>query len=184
MSQTEPGRRLIVFDFETTGLSPKNGDRVIEIGAVAIENGRLSDEFHSLIHTERKIHWAARRVHGISNKMLTGQPPAARIFPAFHRFIAADPLIAHNAAFDLRFLENEFAKLGLTLENPHHCTLKLSRRYNQTLKSHKLENVARHLLGDAAIADLNLHRALDDARLTAKVWLKMMGRREYETGGK
>ena len=174
MIQTELCRRRVVFDFETTGLSPKNGDRVIEIGAVAIENGRLTDEFHSLIQTDRRIHWAARRVHGISNKMLAGKPPAARIFPAFHKFIASDPLIAHNAAFDLRFLAHEFTMLNLTLNNPHSCTLKLSRQYNQTLKSHKLENVARHLLGAAAVAEFSLHRALDDARLTGAVWLALV----------
>ncbi len=167
-------QRYIVFDFETTGLSPKNGDRVIEIGAVAIEKGRLTDEFHSLINTEKEIHWAAQRVHGIGPEMLKGQPAATRIFKEFHSFIAADHLIAHNAAFDLRFLESEFARLDLTLNNPHHCTLKLSRLHNRELSSHKLENVARHLLGPAAITDLSLHRALDDAKLTAKVWLKMM----------
>lgn len=176
MSQTKTCRRVIAFDFETTGLTPKNGDRVIEIGAVAIENGRLTDEFQSLIHTDRKIRRGARRVHGINNKMLAGQPSAARIFPEFHRFIAADFLIAHNAAFDLRFLNHEFAQLGLTLENPCHCTLKLSRKYYPNLKSHKLENLARQLLGADAIKNLNLHRALDDARLTAKIWLKMKER--------
>ena len=174
MTQTELGRRRVVFDFETTGMSPRNGDRVIEIGAVAIEDGRLTDEFHSLIYTDKKIHWAARRIHGISNKMLFGQPAAAQIFPGFHNFIKSDPLIAHNAAFDLRFLENEFANLNLTFDNPHSCTLKLSRRYNKNLTSHKLENVARHLLGDIAVEQLTLHRALDDARLTARIWLKMM----------
>ena len=174
MSLAEFPRRQVVFDFETTGLSPKNGDRVIEIGAVAIEDGKLTDEFHSLIHTERKIHWAARRVHGISNQMLYDKPPPALIFSEFYRFIGSDPLIAHNAAFDLRFLENEFAKLNLSLENPHYCTLKLSRLHNRTLSSHKLENVARYLLGAAAVERFNLHRALDDARLTAEVWLELI----------
>ncbi|HIE07489.1 MAG TPA: 3'-5' exonuclease [Desulfarculaceae bacterium] len=174
MSQTELCRRRIVFDFETTGLSPGNGDRVIEVGAVAIENGRLTDEFHSLIHTDREIHWAARRVHGITSAMLVGKPPADLIFNAFHKFISSDPLIAHNATFDLRFLESEFAKLDLPFKNPHDCTLKLSRRHNQTLKSHKLENVARHLLGADAVKNINLHRALDDARLTAEVWLALV----------
>ena len=167
-------QRLIVFDLETTGFSPRYGDRVIEIGAVVIENGRLTDEFHSLIKIDKPIPWAARRVHGISNKMLAEQPPAARIFPEFHRFIAQSPLIAHNAAFDLRFLDHEFSQLGLTLENPHHCTLKLSRRHHPQLSSHKLENLAKYLLGPAATKNLHLHRALDDARLTAKIWLKMM----------
>ena len=167
-------QRLIVFDLETTGLSPRNGDRVIEIGAVVIENGRLTDEFHSLIKIDKPIPWRARRVHGISNKMLAEQPLATQIFPEFHRFIGTDPLIAHNAAFDLRFLELEFSQLGLTLENPHHCTLKLSRRHYPQLSSHKLENLAKHLLGPAATKNLHLHRALDDARLTAKIWLEMM----------
>ncbi len=169
-----PLQRLIVFDLETTGLSPKNGDLVIEIGAVAIENDRLSDEFHSLVKIDKPIPWAARRVHGISNKMLAGQPPATHIFPEFHRFIDQSPLVAHNAAFDIRFLDHEFSRLGLTLDNPHHCTLKLSRRHYPHLSSHKLENLARHLLGPAVTKNLNLHRALDDARLTAKVWLTMM----------
>ena len=170
----KPLQRFIVFDLETTGLSPKNGDLVIEIGAVAIENGRLTDEFQSLIKIDKPIPWRARRVHGISNKMLADQPPASRIFPEFHSFIAQNPLIAHNATFDLRFLSHEFSRVGLTLENPHHCTLKLSRRHYPHLRSHKLENLAQHLLGPVATKNLHLHRALDDARLTAKIWLKMM----------
>ena len=170
----ELSQRYIVFDLETTGLSPRYGDLVIEIGAVAIENGRLTDEFQSLIKIDKAIPWAAQRVHGISNKMLAGQPPATRIFPEFHRFIAQNPLIAHNAVFDIRFLHHEFSRVGLTLENSHHCTLKLSRRHYPHLRSHKLENLARHLLGPAATQNLHLHRALDDARLTAKIWLKMM----------
>ncbi len=174
MSHAAISQRYVVFDLETTGLSPRNGDRVIEIGAVAIENGKLTEEFHSLIHTDRKIHWAARRVHDISHRTLSGKPPAAKVFPEFYRFIAADPLIAHNAAFDLRFLENEFAKLGLSLNNPHHCTLKMSRRLNPDLTSHKLEDVARHLLGADALNNIKTHRALADARLAAKVWLKMI----------
>ncbi len=174
----ELSQRLIVFDLETTGLSPKNGDLVIEIGAVAIENGRLTDEFQSLIRIDRPIPWHASRVHGISNKMLVGQPPATRIFPEFHRFIDQSPLIAHNAAFDLRFLNHEFSQLGLTLENHHYCTLKLSRRNYPHLRSHKLENLAKHLLGPAATKNLHLHRALDDARLTAKIWLEMMNQGE------
>jgi len=180
LSQTELCRRRIVFDFETTGLSPGNGDRVIEIGAVAIENGRLTDEFHSLIHTERKIHWAAQRVHGITHAMLVGKPPADQVFNAFHKFIRTDLLIAHNVAFDLRFLESEFAKLDLPFKNPHDCTLKLSRRHYKTLKSHKLENVAKYLFGQAAIKNLHLHRAIDDARLTAKIWLKMMANESFD----
>jgi DNA polymerase-3 subunit epsilon len=112
--------------------------------------------------------------------MLAEQPLASQIFPEFHHFIGPDPLIAHNAAFDLRFLAHEFSQLGLTLENPHHCTLKLSRRHYPHLRSHKLENLAKHLLGPAATKNLHLHRALDDARLTAKIWLEMMAKRSHD----
>ncbi len=165
--------RLVVFDLETTGLSPRSGHRVIEIGAVAVENGRLGAEFHSLISTDQPIHWAARKVHGISSRMLAGQPDAATVFSRFREFIASDPLVAHNAPFDLRFLASEFARLGLALPNPSFCTLRLSRSRYPQLSSHKLENLARYLLGAEALAGERLHRALADARLTAKIWLRM-----------
>jgi len=169
-----PFERAVAFDLETTGLSPKNGDRVIEIGAVAVENGKLTDEFHSLIHTGKRIHWGARHVHGISSKMLVGQPLPDEIFPRFRKFIASDPLVAHNAAFDISFLAAELSRLNLSLNNPCHCTLKLSRSRNRNLESHKLVNVARYLLSDTAVENITLHRALADARLTAQIWLKMM----------
>jgi DNA polymerase III epsilon subunit len=167
-------QRFIVFDLETTGLSPQRGDRVIEIGAIAVENWRLTEEFHRLIHTEKTIHRSAQRVHGYSNNMLSSQPDAAQVFPEFHRFIAESPLVAHNAAFDLRFLRSEFNRMNLVLTNRHYCTLKLCRRLYPQLPNHKLETVTQFLFGPATVKKQRLHRALGDSRLTAMVWLKMM----------
>lgn len=164
----------IVFDLETTGLSAAAGHRVIEIGAVALENGRPAAEFHSLIHCERRISWGARRVNGISAGMLRGQPPAAEVIPRFAEFIGDHPLVAHNAPFDLSFLRAEFSRCALSIANPHHCTLGFSRRYFPGLPSYKLENLARHFLGPAIVNRSTLHRAIDDARLTAALWLKIM----------
>lgn len=165
--------RFIVLDLETTGLSPAKGDRVIEIGAVAIEDGEIISEFGTLIYIEKKIPWHARRVHGITDAMLIGKPPPEEVFPELHRFISGSAIIAHNARFDIGFINAEFTRFNLSLNNKTFCTLQAARRLYPHLPNHRLETVARHLLRDLP-ENLRLHRALDDARLTAKVWMEMM----------
>ena len=91
----------------------------------------------------------------------------------FLEFIADAPLVAHNAAFDMSFIRHELGRLGLGLPNRGICTVKLSRRLYPRLPSHKLEAVARHVLGDIP-ADCRLHRAMGDARLLARLWVEMM----------
>lgn len=86
-----PDHRYIVLDVETTGLSPARGDRVIEIGAVAIVDREVASEFGTLIYIEKKIPWHAQRVHGITDAMLHGKPPSEEVFPELHRFISAAP---------------------------------------------------------------------------------------------
>ncbi len=161
--------RRVFFDVETSGLSPVNGARVIEIGAVAVEDGAIAAEFATLIGVDCEIHWAAQRVHGIDRAMLCGQPGPAEVWPAFLAFVADAPLVAHNAPFDNRFLAHELALLGLDCSNPVHCSLVASRRRYPQLTSHRLEEVACHVLG-AIPADCRLHRALGDARLLARLW--------------
>ncbi len=165
--------RSIVIDLETTGFLPQRGDRVIEIGAVVVERGELVDEFQTLIQVPRSIPRQAFRVHGITDQMLAGQPLPEEVFPALLDFIGGNVLVAHNARFDLPFLRHEFGRLGLGFPNRHVCTLELARRRLPRLPDHRLATVARHLLGDLP-DDLRLHRALDDARLTARVWLAMV----------
>ena len=115
MESGEKMNRYVALDVETTGLSPKNGDRVIEIGAVAIKDKGILAEFSSLIDVDKMIPWQVRQVHGITNEMLGGKPKPDEVLPEFYKFITESILIAHNASFDIGFLRNEFALLGMSL---------------------------------------------------------------------
>jgi DNA polymerase-3 subunit epsilon len=169
-----PLDRHVVVDLETTGLSPRHGHRVIEIGAVAVENGAIVEEFSTLIDAGFQVPPAVQAIHGITDEMLEGKPPPQEVFPRFHAFIADSVLVAHNAAFDIRFLRHEFARLNLNLPLQHLCTLEMSRLHLPRLPDHTLETVYLHLFPDADFLRQN-HRALDDARMTARIWMKMMG---------
>ncbi len=165
--------RYAVFDFETTGLSPALGGRVIEVGAVAIEEGIIFAEFHSMINPGVTIPRAAQRVHGITEEMLESEPQPEDVFPQFLQFIDGAVLVAHNASFDMGFLRWELGSLGLGFDNSHLCTLKICRKLFPRLRNHKLETVARHLIGSLP-QNYRSHRALDDAHLTARVWMKIL----------
>ena len=162
----------VVFDTETTGLSPKNGDRIIEIGAVKLENGVIIDEFQSLINPGRSIPYQAQAVHGINQAMLLGQPSPADVFPKFYDFIGSTTLVAHNAPFDQRFLTAELNLLGMRSPAKIECTLKLSRKCLSQLSNHRLDTVYRHL-GGVEDSSIKRHRALDDARMAAFVWVEL-----------
>lgn len=167
-------QRVVVVDVETSGLSPQRGDRVIEIGAVAVSGGLMGEEFYTLIDVDCRIHWAAERVHGIKRSMLSGSPSSEDAWELFLEFVRDSPLVAHNARFDLAFIRHETARIGRCLGNQVHCSLEMSRKRFPNLASYKLEAVARHLLGGIP-KDCRLHRALGDARLLAQVWVAMNG---------
>jgi DNA polymerase III epsilon subunit family exonuclease len=135
----------------------------------------ICEEFHSLICVKKQIHWAAQQVHGITHEMLAGKPKADEVMPLLMEFIKDSTLVAHNARFDMGFISHEFLQLGMGLSNPYHCTLDLSRRLYPKLRNHKLETVYRHLFGSMP-ADGQTHRALDDARLVARMWMEMRKR--------
>jgi len=162
---------VAVFDTETSGLSPKSGHRIIEIGAVLLQGDKVVDEFHSLVDADCEISPGAYAVHGISQRMLRGAPGSSEVFTRFHAFVGDAELVAHNAPFDLRFLQHEYQQLGLRLSNRSHCTLKLSRRSWPQLVNHKLVTLAAHAGLD--LSRMRQHRALDDARVTAGVWLAL-----------
>ncbi len=213
----ERHERYVVLDVETTGLSPWKGDRVIEIGAVALEGGDLMAEFSTLIQAPRAIPFCASQIHGITDEMLIGQPTPEEVFPALDTFIRDSILVAHNAQFDIGFLRNEYELLGKRFSQRHICTLEMSRSRFPHLRNHKLETVYRHLIGINGEGDLmrrghgkpgghdiglpgehdwifvgnpdrvprsrrgrgsgrQTHRALDDARMVAAIWLAMEGR--------
>jgi DNA polymerase-3 subunit epsilon len=160
------------LDVETTGVTPGIGDRIIEIGAVAIEERTVVAEFESLIYVKRRIPLLVQQIHGITNEMLIGKPEPQEVFPRFQKFIGNSILVAHNAQFDIRFLQHEFGRLGLGLNNRYRCTLEMSRKYYPKLTNHKLETVFRHLFGRTT-GEMQTHRALSDARMVTMIWLEM-----------
>ena len=107
-----------------------------------------------------------------ANEMLEGEPKPDEVLPEFYKFIAGSILVAHNASFDLRFLTNEFALLGMSLYNWSLCTLQMSRKQYPHLPDHKLATVSQYLLGESC-KHMQMHRALDDAKLAAMIWLEM-----------
>ncbi len=164
--------RHVVIDVETTGLSPRYGHRVIEIGAVALEDGVVVGEFSTLVDAGVPVPYAVQAIHGITEEMLEGQPTPEQALPPFARFIRESVLVAHNAKFDIGFLNSEFARFHLNLNHPYVCTLEMSRRCFPRLPNHKLSTVFRHLFGKR-YSEIESHRALGDARMVAAIFTHM-----------
>ena len=163
-----------VFDTETTGLSPSGGDEIISIGAVRIVNGRLLEHecFDRLVRPRRPVGEQALQVHGIGDEMLQDQPALEQVLPGFARFCADTVLVAHNAAFDMRFLELARERTGVAFEQPVLDTLLLSEAVHAGRASdeHHLEQIAERL----GVAVLGRHTALGDAIVTGEVLLKLL----------
>ncbi|NQZ22934.1 MAG: 3'-5' exonuclease [Colwellia sp.] len=167
----ENANSLVVLDFETTGLSPNNGDRAIEIGAVRIENGQVTDKFQSLMTPGFRINNFIERYTGISNQMLAKAEPCEEVMQRFADFIGDDNLLAHNASFDKKFLDAELNSISRTYSGQFICSLLVSRRINIAAPNHKLGTLISY---KNIPADGAFHRALYDAEMTAKLWLTML----------
>lgn len=162
---------VIVLDFETTGLSPDMGDRAIEIGAVRIEGGQITDRFQRLMNPGKRISGFIEDYTGITNAMLRDASPCRDVMTEFSEFIEGFPLVAHNASFDSRFLMAELQRIQLELSSEFACSMLLARRFYQNALNHKLGTlVAYHDLP----SDGTFHRALADAEMTGHLWLKML----------
>jgi DNA polymerase-3 subunit epsilon len=161
-----------VFDTETTGLNPAEGDQIIAIGAVRIVNGRLlrGETFASLVDPQRTLSTASTAVHGITPEMLRGQPSIENVLPRFHRFAEDTILVGHNAAFDMRFLQRNEARTRVRFEQPVLDTLLLSAVVHPAQPSHTLEEIAAQL----GVEVVGRHTALGDALITADVFLRLL----------
>jgi len=164
---------VVVLDFETTGLSPEHGDRAIEIGAVLVEHGEIVDRFQRLMNPGFRISRFIEGYTGITNEMLKGQAGCEEVMAQFSEFIAGHNIVAHNAAFDKRFLDFELKRASCTYEGACCCSLLLSRRIYQDSPNHKLQTLVSH----AGITQTGrFHRALADAEMTAQLWVSMIDR--------
>jgi DNA polymerase III subunit epsilon len=167
-------RRLtyVVFDTETTGLHPAQGDEILQLGAVRILNGKIiqGEMIDQLIDPKRSIPEASVAVHGITPKMVANQPTIDKVLPHFHRFAEGAVLVAHNAAFDMRCLQLKESQTGVKFDNPVLDTLLLSSIIHPQQHSHTLDEIAARL----NLTNIGRHTALGDALVTAEVLLKMI----------
>jgi len=168
----------VILDTETTGLNPALGHRVVEIGAVRLENGQTVAEFSQLIYPDRPMDAKASAVNGISDADLRSQPRFSNIAPDLLRLLDGALLVAHNAAFDAGFIGQEFFIAGYApdpalqqpiLPNPWLCTLTLARNFFY-FGSNSLSNVALKL----GVRMGHAHRALADVYMTAEILKRMV----------
>jgi DNA polymerase-3 subunit epsilon len=161
-----------VFDTETTGLNPSQGDEIIQIGAARIVNNKLlrQESFEQLVDPKRPIPAASIPIHGIQPEMVRGQPTIDQVLPAFHAFAHDTVLVAHNAAFDMRFLQLKQEQAGLAFDHPVLDTLLLSAVVHPNQDSHRLEALAERF----NVTIVGRHTALGDAMVTAEVFLNLI----------
>jgi DNA polymerase-3 subunit epsilon len=169
---------LFVIDLETTGLYPERGDRILEIAAVPVVEGRIRMEsvFDRLVNPNGPIPPEATRIHGITDDMVKDASPIERVLPEFFAHVRDCPLVAHNAAFDIGFLRHYAGPLGLAgFVNPIIDTIKMSKDLFPGDRSHSLDSLVLRL--GIPTGGGRRHRSLEDARLTALCYLSMRGMR-------
>lgn len=167
LSDTE----FVVFDLETTGAKTPPC-RITEIGAYKIRNGNIVDEFETLVNPECVIPPFITGLTGITNQMVRHAPKFREVAADFLSFIGDSVLVAHNAHFDVRFLNHEIGRIheNYRVANAHLCTVLLSRRLLPHIANHRLHTVAEYY----SIQIKNRHRAGGDAYATAKIFVNFL----------
>jgi len=160
---------FVVFDIETTGLSPIK-DKIIEIGALKIVAGKVVKEFSTFVNPKRPIPYEITRLTKINDEMVLDSPTIEEVLPRFLEFIGKDVLVAHNANFDVRFLEQNCRYQEIYCQFVSVDTMALARTLLPAISKHTLNSVTTAL----NISLENHHRAIDDARATASIFLKFV----------
>ncbi|MEZ5306264.1 MAG: exonuclease domain-containing protein [Pyrinomonadaceae bacterium] len=162
---------FVVFDFETTGAKAPPC-RVTEIGAYRVSKGEIGECFQTLVNPETTIPEFITSLTNISDDMVKNAPKFREIAGDFLEFIGDAVLVAHNAMFDMRFLNVEIGMIhaNYRIANPHLCTVKLARKLIPQIENHKLATIANYY----SINLENHHRAAEDARATAVIFLKLL----------
>ena len=162
---------FVVFDIETTGFSAVN-DRIIEIGAVKVENGMITEKFSEFVNPERPIPFEIEKLTSINDRMVEDAPNISVILPKFMDFCGDSVLVAHNADFDTGFIRHNCEALGLPYDYTYVDTLGIARSFLEGLKNYKLDTVVEAMGCTLA----NHHRAVDDAGATADVFVRFLER--------
>ncbi len=162
---------FVVFDLETTGAKTPPC-RVTEIGAFRVKGGKIAEEFHTLVNPETPIPPFITQLTGISDQMVRRAPKFRDVAADFLDFIGDSVLVAHNAPFDMRFLNHEIGRIyeNYRVANPSLCTVRLSRRLVPNVENHRLNTLANYF----SVALVNHHRASDDARATAHIFVNLL----------
>lgn len=161
---------VAVIDFETTGLSPAQGDRATEIAAVIVEDGQVVDRYQSLMNAGVRVPAYIEALTGITNAMIRSAPPAGEVMREVSDFIGEIPIVAHNAAFDAKFWDAELARIQRARRQDFVCSLLLSRRLFPLAPSHKLGALVEYARLPVAG---RYHRALADAEMAASLLLRL-----------
>lgn len=159
----------VVFDLETTGLSAVH-NRIIEIGAVKVENGRITDRFSTFVNPKEPISFEIEQLTSINDEMVIGAPVIEDVLPEFLRFCEGCTLIAHNASFDAGFIEENCRRMGIGTDFTVGDTVAMARILLPNLSKFKLDNVAKAL----NVSLEHHHRAVDDAACTAEIFVKFL----------
>ncbi|MBO5789378.1 MAG: PolC-type DNA polymerase III [Clostridia bacterium] len=162
---------MVVFDLETTGLNAQH-DRIIEIGAVLIQNGEVKDTYQTFVNPHTPISEEITALTSITDDMVADAPSIEEALPDFLAFVGDRMLIAHNANFDAGFVRAAAERLGIPFTNTYLDTFALSRYVNPELNRHKLDIIAEHY----GLGDFHHHRASDDAAMLAHIFFRMQQR--------
>lgn len=185
-SQNKPERvpdDCVVFDTETTGFDPAQGDRIIEIGAVRMRGGLPTNQtYHSYVNPERTVPEASVKVHGLTTAFLADKPLFGEIAHDFLEFIGNDPLVAHNAAFDAKFVNAELSRMGITPLSKDRFvdTVPIARRQFPGAQAN-LDALCRRF--KISLDNRDKHGALIDSQLLAEVIVELMGGRQQSLFG-
>lgn len=171
--QNEKGQKIdseyVVFDIETTGLSPTN-NRIIEIGAVRIKDGRIQDTFSEFVNPEVPIPYTITKLTSITDAMVQNAPTIEVILPKFLEYIGDASVVAHNATFDTGFIRENAKRLGLVFDSTIVDTMTLAHILLPELGKYTLDRLCKQF----GVVNEHHHRACDDAAATAEIFVKMI----------